>query len=46
MTRIIIKQGDWTTKKLSVKDATFRMLSTGKRIDTASKMLRLASKIK
>lgn len=45
MTRIIIKQGDWTTKQLSIKNKTVQTLSNGKVIQTWSAMLRQAAKV-
>ena len=43
--KLIIKQGDWVTKKLSITDATVQTLKNGRIIPTACNMLRKASKI-
>lgn len=43
--KIIIKQGDWTTKKLPIKNKTMRTLKNGRLVPTALCMYRQASKI-
>jgi hypothetical protein len=43
--KLIIKQGDWTTKVVEIKDASMMTLKNGRVIPTASNMLRKASKI-
>ena len=45
MNKIIINQGDWATKNLTIKNATYQVLKNGRVIPTASNMLRKASKI-
>jgi len=42
--KITIKQGDWTTKKLTIKNKTVRTLSDGKVIATWLNMQRQAVK--
>jgi len=44
MKKIIIKQGDWTTKKLTIKDKTTRTLLNGKVIATWLNMQRQITK--
>jgi hypothetical protein len=42
--KLIIRQGDWVTKKLQIKDATHQVLKTGKVVPTAANMLRRIAK--
>ena len=43
--QIIIKQGDWVTKKIPVINRTVMTLKNGRVIPTASNMMRKAFKI-
>lgn len=43
--KLIIKQGDWTTKNLRIKNRTVRVLSTGKIVPTTLASFRQAAKI-
>jgi hypothetical protein len=42
--KLIIKQGDWTTKVVEIKDASMMTLKNGRVIPTASNMLRNVEK--
>ncbi len=43
--RITITSQNWQTKKVAIKDRTFRVLKNGKVIPTALNMMRRAGKV-